>query len=70
MRKTDARIQALCAQKGLTFQPWEIPPWEVGDRERCPYPPNTAGATSWPQALALRAKLKAELAEQSSGSSK
>jgi len=58
----DKRIKALCEAKNITFKPWEIPPWEVQDRERCPYPVGTAGARSWPDALALRAALKKELA--------
>ncbi len=62
MRKIDREIQALCEAKGLTFRPWEFPPpWEVGDREDCPYPAATAGAEWWPKLLALRAALKKEL---------
>jgi hypothetical protein len=62
MRDIDKRIKALCEQKGITFRPWQFPPpWEVNDGEPCPYPPDSAGAAWWPQALALRAKLKKEL---------
>jgi hypothetical protein len=60
----DKRIRALCESKKITFRPWEILPWEIGDDEACCYPAGTAGAASWPQALELRAKLKAELSHQ------
>lgn len=64
MTELNKRIKQLCEAKGLKFRPWEFPPpWEVTDNEPCPYPHYTAGATWWAKLLALRAKLKAELAE-------
>ncbi len=56
----NARIRALCEERGLTFRPWEAPPWEADDGPS-PWPRRTAGAESWPKAQALRRRLIAEL---------
>lgn len=47
----------------LGLRPWEISPLEICDGERCPYPPETAGAESWPRALELRRVLELEIAK-------
>jgi hypothetical protein len=60
MTKLDEQIRALCEKRGLTFKPWEVEPWDVNDGSS-PWPPGTAGATTWPKAQALRRKLIAEL---------
>jgi hypothetical protein len=54
------RIRELCAARGLTFRPWEVPPWEVDDGPS-PWPAGSAGGRSWPKAQALRRKLIAEI---------
>jgi hypothetical protein len=54
------RIRELCNKRGLTFKPWEVEPWDVDDGPS-PWPPGTAGATTWPKAQALRRELIAEL---------
>ena len=56
----NAKIEALCAFKGLHFKPWECPPWEA-DEGPSPWPADTAGGGSWPKAQALRRELIAEL---------
>ena len=57
----NAKIEAICKARGMTFAPYECPPWEA-DEGPSPWPPRTAGAESWPKAQALRRKLIAELA--------
>lgn len=61
MDKTDRAIKEECEARGLTFRPWEIPPWEVSLGEKCPWPSDRAGAQSWPKALELRRQLLDEL---------
>jgi hypothetical protein len=57
------RIRALCEERGLKFKPWEFPPWEVSEQPN-PYPPGMGSHTLWPQALALRRKLIAEIEDE------
>jgi len=59
----DANIRALCDVKGWTFRPWELHPAEV-DEGPNPYPRQSAGATSWRKAQALRRELIKELGEE------
>jgi hypothetical protein len=40
----------------LHLKPWQTNPLDAVDE--CPYPPGTAGALSWPLALALREELE------------
>jgi hypothetical protein len=61
MTKLNDRIRALCEARGMTFKPWEIPPWDVPDTGPSPWPPTTGGSISWPKAQKLRRKLIAEL---------
>jgi hypothetical protein len=61
------RIEDLCERKELHFGPHEIPPWEADDGPS-PYPPMSAGSTTWPLAQRLRRELIAELeAEDAKG---
>ena len=66
MKLLNDRIRDLCEQRGLTFKPWEIAPWDV-DGGASPWPPGTAGSASWPRAQALRRKLIAELKAAAAG---
>jgi hypothetical protein len=54
------RLRAWCDDRALAFDPWEIAPWEATD-DTCPWPCQTGGATSWPRARALRARIIEEL---------
>ena len=60
------RIRAWCEERGLSFKPWEVPPWDVDDGPS-PWPPGTGGATSWPKAQKLRRKIIAELKASDAG---
>jgi hypothetical protein len=62
----DRRVQALCQRKGLTFQPWECPPWRVGAHEELPPRNGTDGIWDESRRLAqrLRRELETELAEE------
>jgi hypothetical protein len=62
----DARIEALCAERGYRFAPHEVTPWQVSDDGPCPWQ-GTIGATSWPAAQALRRRLIAELRRDDHG---
>jgi hypothetical protein len=55
------KIRALCEAKGMTFKPWECPPWQA--REGRVKNDGTAWAESYPKAQALRRKLIAEIEE-------
>ena len=65
-RELDRRIELLCEVKGLTFAPWECPPWQVRVDDQLP------GATEWTSiwdesayfAQRLRRELQAELAAE------
>jgi len=59
----DARIRALCDVKGWQFRAWELHPAEV-DEGPNPYPRQSAGATSWRKAQALRRQIIKELGEE------
>lgn len=59
----NARIRALCAERGMKFKPWEITPWDVDEGE-CPYPPGNATCASWPKAQKLRRALIQEIERQ------
>jgi hypothetical protein len=65
MTDLDQRIKRLCEQKGITFKPWQFPqrPWNVEDDEPNTEPSHTVAYTWHKQCVALRAALKAELAE-------
>jgi len=54
------RIRRLCEQRGLRFQPWEIPPWDC-DFGPSPWPPGVGASDTWGPAQRLRRKLIAEL---------
>lgn len=54
------RIEEICTERGLTFAPWECPPWEC-DEGPSPWPADTAGAELWPKAQRLRRQLIAEI---------
>ena len=56
----NAKMEALCAAKGMHFSTHECPPWEA-DEGPSPWPPGTAGSDSWPKAQALRRMLIAEI---------
>jgi hypothetical protein len=65
----DRRIEELCRLKGLTFMPWEVPPWEVQtEGEPHPtYPPGHPVRKQWPLAQRLRRELEAELKAAAAG---
>jgi hypothetical protein len=63
LEQLNARIEGLCARRGLNFGPHEICPWEADDGP-CPYSPGSAGALSWPLAQNLRRELIAEIEAQ------
>lgn len=52
LRGDDAALRAA-----LKLKPWQYPTL-VGDRERCPYPAETAAAAWYPEARELRRKLE------------
>ena len=43
----------------LRLRPWAVSPLDAAGE--CPWPPTTAGATSWPSSVALREALEAAL---------
>lgn len=47
--------------RALGLKLWEINPLTVGDDEPCPYPLNSGGYDSWPQAVELRRALQEAL---------
>jgi hypothetical protein len=58
------KIKRLSDQKGLTYKPWETPPWDMETDEPCPYRDKTTmGAESWPKMQKLRAALIADLSD-------
>jgi hypothetical protein len=59
----DRRVEELCRAKGLTFAPWELPPWhvQVDDEPHPTYPPGHGVRLQWPLAQRLRRELEAEL---------
>jgi hypothetical protein len=55
------RIKALCKAKGIKFKPWEFPPpWDITDEQETPHP-TLKDCKWWPQMVAIRRKLKAEI---------
>jgi len=47
----------LALHRALELGLWQVSPLDVDGR--CPYPPGTGGADSWPLAVVLRRKLRA-----------
>jgi hypothetical protein len=62
-RDLDDRIRCLCEAQGLTFAPWEMPPWSAPDEvpERRDTEFSDIYRASLPQAVKLRRRLIAEL---------
>ena len=54
------RIEEICRERGLTFAPWEVAPWDC-DEGSSPWPDGCAGSESWPEAQALRRLLIDEI---------
>ena len=63
MQRLSELVRRYCAERDFRFKPWEIPPWDCELDEPCPFPSNTAGASSWPKAIELRRRILAELGE-------
>jgi hypothetical protein len=62
-REMDRRVEELCAQKGLTFGPWECPPWWVQADDEIPEPRGEFDCweATVPLAIRLRRQLEAEI---------
>lgn len=56
----DAKIEQLCEARGMTFKPWECPPWRAREGHVRPMG-GSAWAESYPKAQALRRQLIAEI---------
>jgi hypothetical protein len=61
--KLNERIKAYCERAGMTFKPWEVPPWDVDDEGPSPWPEGSAGSATWPKAQALRVQIIEALGE-------